>query len=269
MSGDERLSERYLRRVIELLHGVTLELFDRDGLQNVVDYVFTSRNGDGAVEITTARDSRAAAWFSKLSDSELIDCASERGWTVVVELGTKLAQLKQRLPAVIAACDRGEVDRPDLLPVTNWDADVQWFITTGMNLYPSTTSKPGTVRVQMPPTFGFPSSEGFDDDIERLLSDAKVATKLSKLRDHPDVAERHLAIGVDWYGPGFDLVDNLLMKRGNVPQYPPPDDFAATHIWLHGGGSDVLIWTRSSGWAWRSLPRPEQTGEQLSTDRPE
>lgn len=255
MSGDERQSERYLRRVIELLHGVTLELFDRDGLQNVVDYVFTSPNGDGAVEITTARDGRAAAWFSKLSDSELIDCVSERGWTVVVELGTRLAQLKQRLPAVIAACDRRQVDRPDHLPVTDWDADVQWFITTGIDLYLSPASKPGTVRVQMPPTFGSPSSEGLDGDIERLMLDAKIATKLSKLRDHPDVTERHLAIGVDWYGPGFNLVDNLLGKREYLPQYVPPDDFVATHIWLSGGGWDVLTWTRSREWAWRSLPR--------------
>lgn len=258
MSSGERQSERYLREVIGLLHGVTLELFDRDGLQNVVDYVFASPNGGGAVEMTTYRDNRAAAWFSKLSDSEVIDCASERGWTVVVELGTKLAQLKQRLPVVIAACDRRRVDRPDLLPVTDWDADIRWFITTGINLYPSPASKPGTVRVQMPPTMGFPSSKGLDGDIERLLSDAKVATKLSKLRDHPDVAERHLAIGVDWYGPGFNLIDNLLMKRDYLPQYAPPDDFAATHIWLSGGGWDVLNWTRSNGWVWRSLPRPEQ-----------
>ena len=254
MSGDERPSERFLRGVIELLHGVTLELFDRDGLQNVVDYVFTSPNGDGAVEITTARDSRAAAWFEKLSDGELIDCASERGWTVVVELGTKHAQLKQRLPAVIAACDRRQVDRPDLLPVTDWDADVQWFIATGITLYPSPASKPGKVRVQMPPTFGFPSSEGVDGDIERLITDAKIATKLSKLRDHPEVTERHLAIGVDWYGPGFNLIVNLV-NRDYLPQYAPPDDFAATHIWLNGGGWEVLTWTRSSGWSWRSLPR--------------
>lgn len=256
MSG-ERPSEMYLRKVIELLHGVTLELVDRDGLQNVVDYIFTSPSGDGAVEITTAQDSRAAAWFSKLNSSEVIECASARGWTVVVELGTKLAQLKQRLPAVIAACDRHQVDRPELVPVTDWDADVQWFITTGINLYPSPASKPGTVRLQMPPTTGFPSSEGLDRDLESLLSDAKIATKLSKLRDHPDVTERHLAIGVDWYGPGFDLIDNLLKNRGYVPQYVPPDDFAATHIWLSGGGYDVLTWTRSSGWVWRSLPRPQ------------
>ena len=36
MSSMERQSEGYLRKVIEILHGVTLELFDRDGLQNVV-----------------------------------------------------------------------------------------------------------------------------------------------------------------------------------------------------------------------------------------
>ncbi|WP_333894504.1 hypothetical protein [Mycolicibacterium gadium] len=255
MSGDERQSERYLRMVIELLHGVTLELFDRDGLQNVVDYVFSSPNGDGAVEITTARDGRAAAWFSKLRESDSIDCASERGWTVEVELGTKLAQLKQRLPAVIAACDRHQVDRPDLLHVDDWDADVAWFITTGINLYRSPASQPGTVRVQMPTTVGFPSSEGLDDDLARLMSDAKIATKLSKLRDHPGVTERHLAIGVDWYGPGFNLIDNLLFGFGHLPHYAPPDDFAATHIWLSGEGWDVLTWTRSTGWAWRSLPR--------------
>lgn len=259
MSSVERQSERYLRKVIELLHGVTLELFDRDGLQNVVDYVFTSPSGGGAVEITTYRDGRAAAWFSKLSDSEVIECASARGWTVVVELRTKLAQLKQRLPSVIAACDRHDVDRPDLVPVSDWDADVQWLLSTGINLYPSPASSPGTVRVQMPPTMGFPSSEGLDRDLDRMLSNTKIATKLHKLREHRDVTERHLAIGVDWYGSGFDLIDNLLMKRGYVPQLAPPDDFAATHIWLSGGGWDVLTWTLPNGWAWRSLPRPEQT----------
>lgn len=249
-----------MRGVIELLHGVTLEQFDRDGRQGAVDYVFTSPSGDGAVEITTYRDSRAAAWFSKLSNSETIECLSPRAWTVVVELGMKLDQLKQRLPAVVAACDRYRVDHPDRVPATEWDADVQWFVSTGINLYPSAASRPGTVRVQMPPTMGFPSNEGLDRDLDQMMSDAKIATKLRKLRDHRDVTERHLAIGVDWYGPGFDLVDNLLMKRGYVPQYVPPDDFAATHIWLCGGGWDVLTWTRLNGWAWQSLPRPDQTG---------
>lgn len=239
-----------------MLHGVTLEQFDRDGLQNVVDYVFTSPSGGGAVEITTYRDNRAAAWFSKLSSSETMECPSERGWTVVVELGTKLTQLAQRLPSVIVACDRYQVDRIDHVPVSDWDDDIQWFVATGINLYPSPASTPGTVRLQMPPTMGFPSNEGVDRDLERLLSDAKVSTKLSKLRDHRDVVERHLGIGVDWYGPGFDLIDNLLMKRDYVPQYTPPDDFAATHIWLTGGGWDVLAWTRPDGWAWRALPRP-------------
>ncbi|WP_099025822.1 hypothetical protein [Mycolicibacterium palauense] len=61
MSNDERNSERYLRALIELLHGVTLEQFDRDGRQRAVDYVFTSPAGvAGAVEMTTYRDGRAA-----------------------------------------------------------------------------------------------------------------------------------------------------------------------------------------------------------------
>lgn len=257
MTSDERHSEKFMRKVIELLHGVTLEQFDRDGRQRVVDYVFTSPNADGAVEITTYRDSRAAAWFSKLSNSETIECASARGWTVVIELGMKLDLLKQRLPSIVAACDRHQVDHPARVPTTEWDAEVSWFVSTGINLYPSTASRPGTVRVQMPPTMGFPSDEGLDRDLDRLLSDAKIATKLRKLRDHRDVAERHLAIGVDWYGPGFDLIDNLLMKRGHVPQYVPPDDFAGSHIWLSGGSWDVLTWTRPDGWAWRSLPLPQ------------
>ncbi len=253
-----------MRGVIELLHSVTLEQFDRDGRQGVVDYVFTSPSADGAVEITTYRDSRAAAWFSKLSSGETIECPSPRGWTVVVELRTKLAQLKQRLPSVVAACDRHQVDRPNFVPVTEWDADVQWFVATDLNLYPSTASRPGTVRVQMPPTTGAPNTEGLDRDLDRMLSDAKIATKLRKLRDHPNVTERHLAIGVDWYGPGFDLIDNLLMKRGYVSQYVPPDDFAATHIWLSGGGWDELTWTRANGWVWRSLPRPAATSTHVS-----
>ena len=255
----------YLRKVIELLHGVTLELFDRDGLQNVVDYTFRSSTGGGAVEVTTYRDRRAAAWFSKLSNCETIACTSPRGWTAVVELETKLDQLEQRLPALVDACDRHEVDRPERLPATEWNADLQWFVSTGINLYPSEGSRPGTVRVQMPPRMGFPSNEGLDRDLDQLLSDSKITRKLRKLRDHPDVTERHLGIGVDWYGPGFDLIDNLLKKRGYVPQHVPPDGFPATHLWLCGGGLDVLTWTRATGWVWQSLPRVDKLG--IGTDQ--
>jgi hypothetical protein len=258
VGNDERQSEKFMRGVIELLHGVTLEQFDRHGRQRAVDYVFTSPSGGGAVEITTYQDSRAAAWFSKLSSNGVIECASPRGWAVTVELGMKLDHLTLRLPSIVAACDRYQVDHPTRVPATDWDADVQWFVTTGLNLYPSPASSPGTVRVQMPPTIGFPSDEGFDRDLERLLCDTKIANKLRKLRAHSSVTERHLAIGVDLYGSGFDLIDNLLMSRGHVPQYMPPDDIVATHIWLNAGGWDVLTWTRPTGWEWRTLPRPYQ-----------
>jgi hypothetical protein len=118
--GDERHSERYLRAVIELLHGVELEQFDRDGRQRAVDYVFASPNGaTGAVEMTTYRDGRAAALQSNLNDDgETITCESPRGWAVTVELRTRLDRLRTRLPSVIAACDRHGVDDPVVMKRT-------------------------------------------------------------------------------------------------------------------------------------------------------
>jgi len=142
VSSGERQSEQYLRKLVEILHGVTLEQFDRDGRQRAVDYVFTLPSVTGAVEMTTYRDGRAAAWFDKLNESETFECPSTRGWAVVVRLGTKLDQLRRRLPSVIAACDRHQVDRPEDLPAIEWSADVEWVVSNHLNLYPSAASPP-------------------------------------------------------------------------------------------------------------------------------
>lgn len=254
--GDESNSELYLRGVIESLHGVELEQFDCDGRQRAVDYVFTSPEGvNGAVEMTTYRDGQAAALQAKLNDNgETIPVDSPRGWAVRVELSTKLDQLQARLRTVIAACDHHGVDDPVRLPVSENDADVQWFVLSGLVLSPSALSAPGTVVMHLPPTTGWPRAENLDHDLERMFTDARVVSKLHKLHDHQGVTERHLAVGVDPYRAGFDLVDQLLSPRGHVPAYVPHDDFAASHLWITGGYQHVLTWRRPSGWAWASLP---------------
>ncbi|MBB5163689.1 hypothetical protein [Mycobacterium sp. AZCC_0083] len=254
--SDERQSERYLRGVVELLRGVELEQFDRDGRPRAVDYVFTSSEGTtGAVEMTTYQDGRAAALQSKLNDDgETITVDSPRGWAVSVELGTKLDQLRKRLPSVVAACDRHGVDDTVRLPASEFSADVQWFLSTGLGLSPSALSAPGTVAVRLPPRAGFPQDENLDHDLDRMLADVGIVSKLSKLCDHQGVTERHLAVGVHLYGPSFDLFSQLLSPSGYVPDYAIPDDFAATHLWISGGYHPVLTWTRIGGWAWRSLP---------------
>lgn len=259
VGNDERHSERYLRGVIELLHGVTLEQFDRDGRQRAVDYVFTSPEGVlGAVEMTAYRDGRAAEWESKLNDNRSISCESPRGWMVRVELTTKLDQLRNRLPAVIAACERNGVTSPAHVPAAEWDKDLQWFMSASLHLSQSAIAAPGTVIVDLPPTAGFPTDGGLDRDLKRLLSDHGVATKLGKLRDHLGVTERHLAIAaLDFYKPGLDLIEYLLFAREGLPQYTPPKEFAATHVWITGGGHSVLNWNRQNGWTWRSLPRSD------------
>lgn len=254
--GNESNSELYLRAVVECLHGVELEQFDCDGRQRAVDYVFTSPEGvDGAVEMTTYRDGQAAALQAKLKGGgETIPVDSPRGWAVRVELSTKLDQLQARLRAVIAACDRHGVDDPIRLPVSEDCTDVQWFMLSGLALSPSALSVPGTLAVCLPPTTGWPRAENLDHDLERMFADARVVSKLRKLRDHQNVVERHLAVGVDRYRAGFDLVDQLLSPRGYVPAHEPREDFAATHLWITGGYQHVLTWNRSSGWAWVSLP---------------
>lgn len=259
--SDERQSERYLRAVIELLHGVKLEQFDRDGRQRVVDYVFTKLAGvAGAVEMTTYQDGRAAAWESKMSSAETITCESLRGWAVIVRLDTKHDHLRLRLPSIIAACDRHGVDDPMRLPASESGAYIEWFTAVGLSLSPSTMSAPGTVAVHLPPTVGFPRNENLDRDLGQILSSSGVASKLRKLRDHADVTERHLAVGVHAHGSGFDLFDHLLSNRGYVPQYAPPDGFEATHVWVTAGYHSVLTWTRPGGWAWRAIPRAEEAG---------
>ncbi|ALR12340.1 hypothetical protein MYCSP_14015 [Mycobacteroides saopaulense] len=206
--------------------------------------------------MTTFRDRRAAAWFKELDSNEVIECASTRGWTVIVKLGTKLDQLRQRLPSVVAECDLHRVDNPARMPAARWSKDVRWFVSAGIGLYPSSATRPGTVRIQMPPTSGFPSEEGLNRDLKHLLSDPGIATKLSKLSDHSDVTERHLAVGAcDVYRPGLDLVAHLLFSPDHVPLHVLPDEFAASHVWITGGSHSVLTWTRSSGWSWQSLPR--------------
>jgi hypothetical protein len=257
VGSGERNSELYLKLLIEQLHGVSLTQHDRDGRQSAVDYVFRSPSASGAVEMTTVQDGRAAAWGSRLGNGETIECLSPRGWTVVVDLSTRLDQLRQRLPSVVAACDCYGVTSPAHLPAAaQEETDVRWFDSTGNSLH-TVDGRPGTIRVQMPPVVAFPQAEGLNEDLAELLSSTPIAAKLAKLHDHPnDVSERHLAIGVaDIYGSGFDLLDNLKMGRRDMPEYEPPDSFAATHLWVTAGGYSVLTWNRADGWVWRELPR--------------
>lgn len=103
-----------------------------------------------------------------------------------------------------------------------------------------------------------PSNRRSGRGLADLLSNAAIATKLNKLRNHPGVSERHLAIGVsDIYGSGFDLLDNLKMGRRDLPKFEIPDGFAATHLWLTAGGYSILTWNRADGWIWRELPEPD------------
>ncbi|WP_156747964.1 hypothetical protein [Mycobacterium sp. E3198] len=258
MRSAERNSELYLRLLIEQLHGVSLTQHDRDGLQGAVDYIFMSPSASGAVEMTTVQDRRAAAWGTELDDGETIACPSPRGWTVVVDLGTRLDHLRRRLPAIVAACDCHGVTSSTHLPfAAHDDADIRWFASTNNRLH-AVDGRPGTIRIDMPPVVAFPRTEGLDEDLAALLSSAAIATKLEKLRNHPGVSERHLAIGVpDIYGSGFDLLDNLRMGRRDVPQFQMPDGLPATHVWLTAGGYAVLTWNRTDGWIWRELCKPE------------
>lgn len=250
-----------MARVVELLHGVTLVPFDREGRQRAVDYVFGSDHTGGAVEVTTLQDGRAAAWWTKLDDGEkTISCPSPRGWLVTITLSARLDELQRRLPAVVAACDRQNADRPADVPWTDRDDDLRWFVSGKNNLRVSEASKPGTIRIQMPTSGGFVSSatDGVDADLAQIMSSGLLRRKLDKLRDHLGVAERHLAIGVDLYGP-VHLVDRLLTKRGSLPKYEPPEDFAATHVWICGGfGQAVLGWEQTGGWTWHTLPQPDR-----------
>lgn len=255
VGSDERHSELYLRLLVEQLHGVKLTQHDCEGRPSAVDYVFVSHGASGAVEMTTVQDSRATAWAEKLGGGEIIECDSPRGWTVVVDLSTRLDQLRMRLPSVVIECDRHGVSFPEHLPVDarEDEPNIGWFLATKSRLFPVESGRKG-IRVQMPAVAAFPKDAGINQDLARLLLSPAIGKKLVKLRKHPDVTERHLAIGVvDVYGPGFDLLSNLKFERCVTPDWVPPESFSATHVWITGGSTDVLAWSRPEGWQWRAL----------------
>ncbi len=252
----ESQSERYLRAVIERLHKVELRRFDRNGRQRAVDYVFSSPAGVlGAVEMTTFRDRLATEMQSRLGQDRTITCGGLRSWSVTVDPGTRIDELRKRLPYVVAACDRYGVDDPVQLPDSGRCLDVQWLLSARIRLSPVALTGPGAgvAFVHLPPRAGFRRLDGFDKDLELLLADSGVVAKVFKLRDHHDVDERHLAIGVEIYGPGFDLIDELISPKHGRPRYAPKEDFRATHLWIAAGFGPVLTWNRSEGWVWKSI----------------
>ncbi|MFT3901324.1 MAG: hypothetical protein QM728_13910 [Gordonia sp. (in: high G+C Gram-positive bacteria)] len=260
MAPAENSTERFMRFAIECVHEVELELWDTNGRQNAVDYVFTSPNGNGAVEVTSIRNSDAAAWYSVLGESHRIAVPSPRGWSLEVGLHTRRSDLLEYLPGVIRLCDQVGVDRLGALTPSEWTDDVQWVASNTKHLRTAEWVGQGQVFIRLPGVSGMVTvnQDVLDDQVAALLNDPRLEGKLAKLRLHPDVSERHIAVGVDLYGTEFGLVDALLRGRDLLPTYTPPADFCATHIWLNGGGWVVLAWNRDESWRWCELPRDAQ-----------
>ena len=257
MNDLESRQEKYMKRVVELLHKVPLTLFDVPGRTGAVDYVFSSsQRGEGAVEVTTIRDEKAAAWELLLdSDAKTIECASSRSWALTVELKTKRAELEKRIPRVVDLLDCYAVDDPLQLPVEEWSEDVLWLLASQNRLRPTGFGPVGTVRVDLPAQVGLVDDEGTDRDLSRVLGTNHMQSKASKLMKHPDINERHLAVGVAMYGPGFTLLNQLMFDPGRPPSWDPRQVLeGVTHIWLSGGTRDVLAWDLSTDWHWRQLP---------------
>ncbi|WP_280309020.1 hypothetical protein [Nocardia abscessus] len=242
--------------MLERLHDVQLTPFDLGGRQNAVDYVFTSDRGAGAVEMTTIRDGQAAAWQSRLAlhEDQLIRCASTRAWMLSIDLTTQRKTLQARIPPVIELLDGRNLDSLSQLPIEEWTEDVRWLAQSQNNLQPSSYGDSGTVRLWLPAQARIVDDGQIDADLAREFSTPLMQGKAEKLRKHSDVVERHLAIGVAMYGPGFTLLDQLMFSPGHPPRWDPQPVLAGvTHIWLTCGTRDVLAWDVLAGWSWRRL----------------
>ncbi|MEU1550878.1 hypothetical protein [Nocardia sp. NPDC005745] len=172
-------------------------------------------------------------------------------------LSTRRKTLEVWIPRINELLDRYGVDFVWQLPAEQVPTEaVRWLISSQNTLRPNDDGEPGTVRLWLPAQTGIMNDEQFDVDVARALTTDRMLTKVEKLRKHPDVAERHLAIGVMMYGPGFTLLDQLLFGPGQPPRWDPrPGLVGVTHIWLTGGAYDVLAWDVAAGWNWRRLPR--------------
>lgn len=84
--------------------------------------------------------------------------------------------------------------------------------------------------------------------------DRRVPRHLDKLRDCPDVQERHLFLPIDYRRPTGGTYDGLAFGE-QLPTVAPPVPAHLTHLWLHPTcGLRVLLWSRSSGWTSHPLP---------------
>jgi hypothetical protein len=246
----ESPDELFARRCVERVLGVSVNRWDRRGLEAAVDYhVDYDGREPAALEITTLTD-QAMRQILALSEQPLDVVPRLFDWRVTPHAGTRMAELRRHVPRLIALCEKAGVDDPAKLS-NQAHPDVEWWETAPVTVKGYRTSRQPRVRLLRAPVSGATkdSMSALVDSLGPVCQSLLIVRKIKKL-EASQLSERHLFLLVDDSGMEFGPYYALATERA-APTDDPNVPEAITTLWLASGWTlgGVLRWSRGSGWS--------------------
>lgn len=224
-----------------------------------VDAHILLNDGPAALEVTILGDRASLEVEAVLvRDGGWNDERLRWRWDVRPGPRTHYGRFYEHVAALLFACERDGVDRPERLTPTTAEetAALDWYDESDCRIWGNPhTSMPGTVDVLPPMMVGWEddSLETLKDWLETVLASGHVGRRVEKL-GRSGLTERHLYLIVHSSGAPFSIYVGLAMKT-TLPPAPPNLPDAVTHLWIDTGyrAGGLLRFDPTAGWS-RAFP---------------
>jgi hypothetical protein len=246
----EGRDEQWAREIVEWVLGVPVERFDYGTAPGQVDALIRYPDRLAALEIVTDPYKAFHRQQAALHRNETIEVEGLReSWMVSVSRRDNFdeVKVKQELPELLLVLqDNPPLRRPP------WDVKPSMRDRLGIkSVWPIAGSTvPGRVWLTLEPWAGWEGDERTVGEWVTRVLVKKAPDVPRKLRDHPDVSERHAFI---WAIPSSDMEVQAQLEPGDdhpFPATPPTLPEGVSHVWVAGHWCrGILAWFPGRGWS--------------------
>ena len=259
LSRQERAACMLAVRTLDI---AVAEAWDVDGRQGVVDVMLTLTDGRrAAFEVTNLGDPDAFRTASLLArENHKWPLPGQWMWSITVSSFAAMQRLRKCYQDIIQICEAANVEYPETSQIA-WgpsaDPDLRWLVEeSGCSMIGhSDLSSQGRDAMVVPVAPGGwvdDSLTGFVDELRTAFQPAHITEHFEKLRDEPNVDERHLFIPLHDSAMPAHISSGLTFGKA-LPSAPPPVPNCTDYLWLAPAYSPrVLLWNRAEGW--RNIP---------------